>query len=753
MSVIERLFLTATIAIISAVICTIISTKTFLLLGILLILALLFKRSNLVVFFSIALAAGGFFWFSDNQNQSVLESGELEATATLNDGITIDGDAFRAQVMYRGERLQLSYKIASQKEQQQLKQLKYGDQLQINGVLEAPEKNRNKDQFNYQAFLYHKKVHWLWKANSLKPTHISNESLLHTLKNFRKSQLEKIDATLDNKIAPYIASLIYGDRSYVDATVYDNYQRLGVVHLLAISGLHVNLIVSGFLLLLRRLGFQIEKTAITIMCLLPLYCLMTGGNAPVVRAAVMTICLMLGNLLPIRITSLQALCCSFMLVFLFSPYCVFEIGFQLSYAVSFAIILSGRKIMRRTSSNLLNSLYVSLISTISGIAVMSYHFYEFSIVGVFLNIIYVPLFTFILLPLSFLLLFCLNVIPILLVVPTAIMKIAVTVSETFAVLLQSIPFTTWVTGRPSSVFVILLVILTFFFFYQWEKTGKVCRYLIPIALCLFISSVNWTGKVSLIDVGQGDSILIQLPWNKGNYVIDVGGQMAFEKEEWAERKEPFSIGKNIVAPVLKSRGISKVDKLIVTHSDADHMEGLIDVGHMIRIKELIYADGGETKSIMKKALQALPETPTRKVVAGYSWRIGESTFQVISPTIRGEGGNNDSIVIAATLDNRKWLFTGDIEAETEQALLDNPLIKADILKVGHHGSKTSTTPAFIDKVKPDFAIISCGLGNRFGHPREETLTTLEDAQATIYRTDLQGEVRYTFSEGFSFGLE
>ncbi|MBC6307944.1 DNA internalization-related competence protein ComEC/Rec2 [Listeria sp. FSL L7-1582] len=745
--------MTIAVAIILAVICVFISIKTLLLFGVLLVISFLLKRNQLVVFFSLTLVAGGFFWFFDDQNHSQFQAGDIDGTVTLNDGIVIDGDAFRAQILYKGERFQLSYKIASEQEQQRFMKLNYGDELQVSGTLEMPEKNRNKDQFNYQEFLYRKQVHWLLKANAVKPLTEKSASWLHHLKNFRKSQLEKIDTGLDSQIAPYVASLIYGDRTTVETSVYESYQRLGVVHLLAISGLHVNLVISGFLLLFRRLGCQIEKTAIVMICLLPLYCLMTGANPPVVRAGIMTICLMIGRLSPIRVTSLQALCFSFIFVFLLNPYCVFEIGFQLSYAVSFAIILSGRKIMRKVSSNLLSSLYISLISTVSGIAIMSYHFYEFSIVGVFLNIIYVPLFTFILLPLSFLAIFFLNIVPVLLFIPTAIMKIAVSLSENLASALQNMPFTMWVTGRASPIVLAVLFLLTLYFFYSWEKTGKVCRYLLPIALCLVIGTVNITGKVSIIDIGQGDSILIQLPWNKGTYVIDVGGQMAFDKEKWAERKAPFSVGKNIVTPVLKSKGISKLDKLIVTHSDADHMEGLIDVGKSIQIKELIYAEGGETKSIMKKALQALPNVPAKAVLAGYSWAKGEATFQVISPTERGEGGNNDSIVIAAVLDKKRWLFTGDIEMETEQALLENPLIQADILKVGHHGSKTSTTPAFIDKVKPVISLISCGVDNRFGHPRIETLQTLEAANSAIYRTDQQGEIIYTFSKGFSFGLE
>ncbi len=124
-----------------------------------------------------------------------------------------------------------------------------------------------------------------------------------------------------------------------------------------------------------------------------------------------------------------------------------------------------------------------------------------------------------------------------------------------------------------------------------------------------------------------------------------------------------------------------------------------------------------------------------------------STFECLYPEQSGNGGNDDSIVLKANLDNKIWLFTGDLESSGERAILDKP-IQADILKVGHHGSKTSSSKEFIQKVTPKFAIISCGVENQFGHPHEETIKTLEDRNVTIIRTDLSGEINYTFGAGF-----
>ncbi|EJB4752739.1 DNA internalization-related competence protein ComEC/Rec2, partial [Listeria monocytogenes] len=185
---------------------------------------------------------------------------------------------------------------------------------------------------------------------------------------------------------------------------------------------------------------------------------------------------------------------------------------------------------------------------------------------------------------------------------------------------------------------------------------------------------------------------------------------------------------------------------------ADHMEGLDDLQKNITINELIYAKGAENKPIMKEALAAMPKVKQTIILAGAKWQIGENSFECLYPDKAGEGGNDDSIVLKAVLDDKVWLFTGDLEANGEMGISEQP-IKADILKVGHHGSKTSSSKEFIQKVKPTFAVISCGLNNRFGHPHEETINTLETAGVTILRTDVQGEITYTFGKGFEATLK
>ncbi|HBM4134082.1 TPA: DNA internalization-related competence protein ComEC/Rec2, partial [Listeria innocua] len=554
------------------------------------------------------------------------------------------------------------------------------------------------------------------------------------------------------KITPYLLALIIGEKNGFSPEMYEVYQQMGVVHLLAISGLHVNLLIGSIYFLLLKFGITRERVTVSLLVLLPFYVILTGASPPVIRAATMTALLLLSEKYAAKWSAFSVICISFILFFIIQPHVIYEVGFQLSYVVSFGIILSSRQILVRQQSPFVKSLTISFISTMMSSVVMMYHFYSFSWVGIFFNLLYVPLFTIIVLP-GCLGVFLLSIItPTLMKIPEYMLTFLIQLMESLTNIFAKIPNQTIITGRPNTIMLVLIIATILLFFYQWQKKQFPIGIFICFCLLCYFSSFNATGKVSFIDVGQGDSILIQLPKNKGNYLIDTGGELLVEKEAWTKKRKPFTIGGSILTPVLKSKGISSLDKVIITHSDADHMEGLDELQKNIAIKELVFAKGAENKAIMREAIKIMPKVKQTIILAEAQWQVGQNKFECLYPNEMGEGGNDDSIVLKAILDNKTWIFTGDLEASGEKALLDKS-IKADILKVGHHGSKTSTSKAFVNQVKPTYAIISCGLKNRFGHPHKETIDTLEEAEAMIFRTDLQGEIIYTFGKGFETTLK
>ncbi|MBF2399601.1 DNA internalization-related competence protein ComEC/Rec2 [Listeria marthii] len=716
------------------------------------LIAFIKKSKMILLFILIYLLIYSFLFIVEKSNTSSFTATEFSGNCQIIDNLKVDGDSFQAISRCKKEKFQLSYKITTEEEQQQLKNLQYGQFISVSANIETPQVNRNQNQFNYQEHLKRQRIHYVLQASSLSISDEVSPSILMRIQNIRLQTITHITENISPKINPYFLALITGEKNGFSPEMYETYQQMGVVHLLAISGLHVNLLVGAIYFLLLKFGITRERAVLCLLIFLPFYIILTGANPPVIRAATMTALLLLSEKYATKWSSFSVICLSFVLFFLLQPYVIYEVGFQLSYAVSFGIILSSRQILTRQQNIFTKSLAISFVSTMMSSVVMMYHFYSFSWVGIFFNLLYVPIFTINILPgciSVFLLSMCS---PVLSAIPESVLTFLIQFIESFTNVLAKIPRQTIVTGRPNTIILVLIIGTILLFFYQWQKKKFPIGIFIFFCMLCYISSFNFIGKVSFVDVGQGDSILIQLPYNKGNYLIDTGGQLPFEKEDWAKKRKPFTIGESTLTPVLKSKGISSLDKVIITHSDADHMEGLDDLAKNISIKELIFAQGAENKAIMKEALDAMAQVKQTIILAGANWQVGENRFECLYPTQAGVGGNDDSIVLKAILDNKVWLFTGDLEANGEQKLLDQP-VKADILKVGHHGSKTSTSKEFIQQVQPTFAIISCGVKNRFGHPHAETLKTLEAAETMILRTDLQGEIIYTFGKGFEVTLK
>ncbi|MHC5280989.1 DNA internalization-related competence protein ComEC/Rec2 [Listeria kieliensis] len=729
-------------------------TPLFLLAGLLFCGYLLSRKQiqKALFFFCILLFAAFYYFLTDTLNVSGQEQTAKSATVRIIQSLQIDGDRFSAVVNLNHEKSVLHYQIKSEKEKEQLKKIRYGAIFQVSGQIEKPNVARNFNQFDYADYLKRQKIHTIFQAEKLIPVG-TKQTFISSIQNFRLNLLEYIHEHFSKRTAPYVAALVTGDKSTFDQDLYAEYQKLGVVHLLAISGLHVNLFVGLCYFLLLRFGFTKETSQTLLFVILPFYALIAGFGAPVIRACGMTLFILTGVKLKRLISPICAISLVFLLSFLVNPYVVFNAGFQLSYAVSFAILL-GRQLIERATSSFGKALTISIISTLASALILLFHFFEFSLIGIFLNILYVPFFSSFLVPFIFIC-FLFSKIPILLTPLNVLLDFFVTIMEHVTELFQIFNGTMFTAGKPTGLFTLLLVFITFLIFLCWEKRyfKSVFFFTMLFFLSAKLSTFPFSGEVSMIDIGQGDSILIQLPRNKGNYLIDTGGQIAFPKENWQKRKHSFSIGQDLLTPVLKSKGIAKLDKVFITHAHADHMGALKELASEIKIKRIYFAKNAAKKKILQEALLKLQDIPVTELEKGD--RIGDKDylFQVLSPYREVPNTNNNSLVLKVELGGLVWLFTGDAEKEIEQELLQTEDIQADILKVGHHGSKTSSTRAFIEKVNPDFALISCGVKNQFGHPNAETLVTLQKKNVQIFRTDQNGMIVYRFLKGFKTKLQ
>jgi len=248
-------------------------------------------------------------------------------------------------------------------------------------------------------------------------------------------------------------------------------------------------------------------------------------------------------------------------------------------------------------------------------------------------------------------------------------------------------------------------------------------------------------EITIIDIGQGDSILLR-DWRGKTILIDTGGKVDLgQKEAWKKRRSTSNAERTLL-PYLKSRGIDEIDHMILTHTDTDHMGDLEVLATKVRIKEINISKGSLKKDSFVRLLKRL-NLPVKTLEAGDQLSIFDGSAEVLYPVEIGDGSNNDSIVLYGRFYGLSFLFTGDLEEEGEKTLLARyPQLRVDVLKAGHHGSKGSSHPAFLEKIQAKIALISAGEKNRYQHPHQETLERFKELQMTVFRTDQQGAIRF-----------
>jgi competence protein ComEC len=678
----------------------------------------------------------------------------------FDDEIQVEGDLLfaYAQAMPSNEKLAVRYRIKSLTEQQSIQELLTpGMSCQASGSLNSPSPARNPNAFNYKKYLQHNKISWTLDVDTLSLKTCSKQtSTLTALKALRQREIANIKNRLTKETSALAAALIFGERNFFDPETERSYQKIGIVHLLAISGLHVGLLTGMMYFIFIRMGVTKEKTDILLMAFLPVYAIMTGLAPPVVRAAVMLMMLIGSRRLALRMTPLDAVCAAFMIMMLFQPTIIYDTGFQLSFAVSFSLIISAPVILKSFPSFLKQTAAASFIAQLSSLPVILSTFYEVSVISIFANLLFVPLFSFVLLPVLLISYMVLSFVGTLPAFYSNFLENLVHSVNLLATKLSELPMSTLMIGKLEPFMLIVLIALIPVFFYKWErfvlKKSKPPLWLfavplLPLLLQIVLPYLDPYGQVVFLDVGQGDSIFIQMPYNQGNYLIDTGGVTPFAKESWQQRGDPYDPGKKILVPFLKSEGIRTVDKLILTHGDADHIGGANALLEEIRVKQLIVPRVSERSQLEQDVINKAREKGTDIYLAGMGtgWKTAQGDFLILNPSESVGERNDQSIVLHAAIGGKKWLFTGDLGIEGEELLAQKiKEIDIDVLKVGHHGSKYSSSDLFLEETTPDFAVISVGEKNRYGHPGKEVITRLEDHGTRIFRTDENGAILFKF---------
>jgi competence protein ComEC len=631
-------------------------------------------------------------------------------------------------------------------------ELKPAQKVKLNGYYYKGRQRRNPGEFDYDAYLKSKEILGILSINDINAVSIIDQrsSLVsNTIHQVRKSIDNQIKKYNSPETAALLRGLLLADRGEIKYQTKNQFINAGVVHVLSVSGLHVGYIVLIFLVLFGRMNF-IVRSVLTIAGLL-CYMFLAGVSPPVFRATVMSI-VFIAAFLSNRSTNIfNSISIAALIILLINPNELYNPGFQLSFSavMAMAIILpymtqmiDGWNINNKYFKNILLFLAVSISAQIGTLPFTFLYFNKFSVVGVIANLLVIPAIGVIIAAAIATLLFSI-------MIPLVAFYLGQATSILSEWTIDLIKFSGELTFSFVSVtnysildLIIFYLLLTIFLFYivRFESIrSKIILFFIVIANGFILSSLDDSEllpdnylSILMIDVGQGDSFLIKFP--KGQTALVDAGNTTIT----------FDNGERVIIPLLNYLGIKKIDYGIVTHIDSDHYGGFVSLILEEKIAEIIKP---EIDSTVDKDVRFEEFIKGRNIPITYFQEekktLGDAAIYFLYGDkikyLAGESTNNRSALFKLVYGETSFLFTGDVESDVEKYYSNKyrNFLDSEVLKVGHHGSKTSTSEEFLNLISPKLSLISAGFKNKFGHPVLEIMERLKHSGSAILRTDIQ----------------
>lgn len=670
-----------------------------------------------------------------------------------------------------------------------------GDTLLVSGTLKCFEISRNEGGFDSRKYYKSIGIHYKMTAEDVTVLTRKRQTAGYLLSEFRMKIKEVYEQISTKEKAGLYSSIVLGDKSSLDGDIKKLYQRNGIAHLLAISGLHISLVGMALYRLLRRAGTSYVFSFAAGTLFITGYVLMTGNALSGLRALVMCLLMMYAQVLGRTYDMLSALSTAAVMFIWNNPYVLYNSGFLLSFSaiLGIAVVLPALKrvfLPDRPQSNhaekrcfidtLRDTVKASFLTSFSVTAatlpVILNCYYEFPLYSVFLNLLVIPL-----MPLVMLCsvsagvtgLFC---------KPAGVFLLGTAhfILEFYEVLCGTagkLPYARIVTGKPKLwqcvVYVLLLALfvgLSYFSLNFWQKllfntikgesvaelkkvaenTKTVKRLQIVILLAgimLFMLPKKPSFEIDMLDVGQGDGIYMMTPEGE-TYLFDGGSS------------DEKNLAQNTLVPFLKSKGVARIDYALVSHTDTDHISGIMElmqgdeitVGAVLLPEALKNCDDANYIKFIKIAQDC--NIPVWHVKTGDFVGNSQVTVQCLHPEIsyHTDSVNDISAVYRIDYGEFSMLMTGDAGMNVENELLEKGVLSpVTILKTGHHGSKSASSEAFLEKIRPQAALISCGVNNRYHHPSEEVIQRLKKMDIQTKVTAQCGQITVK-SDGKTYRL-
>ena len=572
-----------------------------------------------------------------------------------------------------------------------IENIELGDKVVVKGKYTLPKKATIPNNFDYQKYLYNNHIFYIMYAKELKIIK-KNQNITFKIKKYI------LDKTSNYTNNGYLNAFIIGDKT--DLEFYETYQNNGISHLFALSGMHISMLS---LIIYKLVNKFKHKDLIVIMFLL-FYITLTNFSASILRTIIFFIILKLNKKLDLNISTKNALLITLSIIMIYNPLIVFDIGFQYSGLVTFGLIVSTKYYKKNYFYNLFITSFIALLFSVP---ITLYNNYELNLLSILNNLINVPLITFVIYPLS-LLTFLLKFLEPIYNLTINLLEFINNISSIFSLNI--------IVPKVHIIFYLIYYLLIYLYIESNNKKYILiaCLYLLSFKLKPFIDRNNY---VYYLDVGQGDSSLII--YNDNVVMNDTGGT------------SNYNVSSGCIK-LLKSLGYSHIDYLILTHGDFDHMGDSIYLINNYKVKNVVL----NNDDFNKLATNLIKELKKKKIKYYQNVEkipISNNIITILN-TEEYDNENDNSNVIYIELNNYKFMFMGDAGVDKEKDILERyNLSNIDVLKVGHHGSKTSSSKSFINKINPKYSIISVGKNNRYGHPNKEVLNNLDHSK--IYRTD------------------
>ena len=674
-----------------------------------------------------------------NPNQLKVNGDLVTGTATLEAGT-------------KREKVFFYYVLESESEQQVFLQLSEVVRISVEGTIEEIEHARNKGNFDAKKYYRSLGVLHALKVERLNAGRKSVPGFWSFMEHLRSQLLQVVRSQKDSHMKQYTLALLLADRTGISEEEWEQYKQLGLLHLLAISGLHISLMVACIERLCWRSGITREKTRFLLVLFVVLYGFVIGWNMSGTRAIGMVVFAALSKPFIKKRGSTQMDCLFWMAIasILVWPGILLNVAFELSYGLT-AIIIFLSKWQRAVLPRIRANVWVPIGMSLIALPLLCQYFFYWNALSILLTALFSMLFEMLLFPLLTAYLFAVlcgfvSLIGILTTVGEVIFS-GISRVLTFC---QQLSFTKFTMGiwDKWEVALFLTILISIGILFEQRKMTMKKGVLVVLALLALLVEVpyHWGTELVMVDVGQGDSILLLAPgWNQAT-LIDTGGLSDFkQKEAWRHRKKKDQ-GITTVVPALQAEGLSELSQVMLSHGDEDHVGNLKTIAKHLTIRQLIIGKGMETIPLMQEMKKKYPKIQWRLVLAGDEWKWNETTWKVLWPKDLSHAENEDSILALVTVMKQTILLTGDASEKVEEAVVHaNPNFQFSILKAGHHGSRTSSGEALLTLVQPRLAFISCGKHNRYGHPSPETLARLKATGAIIFRTDQDGQIRLRFT--------